>query len=135
MSFNCAASWRFQFVYFALNAIHLYPIPPATAYYESLHEVPLIANLIGRKKLYEMNKVISDTAEYGCYLFSHECVPLLKDFMQKIDTDVIGKGLELADAGVDNAELITVNEAIRSHPIEVVGKELRKHMTAMKKAI
>ncbi|MDD9890204.1 MAG: ketol-acid reductoisomerase [Gammaproteobacteria bacterium] len=106
-----------------------------SAYYESLHEVPLIANLIGRKKLYEMNKVISDTAEYGCYLFSHECVPLLKDFMQKIDTDVIGKGLELADAGVDNAELITVNEAIRSHPIEVVGKELRKHMTAMKKAI
>jgi ketol-acid reductoisomerase len=42
-----------------------------SAYYESLHEVPLIANLIGRKKLYEMNKVISDTAEYGCYLFSH----------------------------------------------------------------
>ena len=36
-----------------------------SAYYESLHEVPLIANLIGRKKLYEMNKVISDTAEYG----------------------------------------------------------------------
>src|SRR5690606_16270161 len=34
----------------------------ASAYYESLHEVPLIANLIGRKKLYEMNKVISDTA-------------------------------------------------------------------------
>ncbi len=106
-----------------------------SAYYESLHEVPLIANLIGRKKLYEMNKVISDTAEYGCYLFSHECVPLLEDFMKKIDTDVIGKGLELADAGVDNAELIAVNDAIRAHPIEVVGKELRKHMTAMKRAI
>ena len=38
---------------------------------------PLIANLIGRKKLYEMNKVISDTAEYGCYLFSNVAVPLL----------------------------------------------------------
>ncbi|MAK94409.1 MAG: ketol-acid reductoisomerase, partial [Gammaproteobacteria bacterium] len=88
-----------------------------SAYYESLHEVPLIANLIGRKKLYEMNKVISDTAEYGCYLFSHECVPLLKDFMKKIDIDVIGKGLKLADEGVDNAELIAANEAIRSHPI------------------
>ncbi|MYI01346.1 MAG: ketol-acid reductoisomerase, partial [Gammaproteobacteria bacterium] len=68
-----------------------------SAYYESLHEVPLIANLIGRKKLYEMNKVISDTAEYGCYLFSHECVPLLADFMSRIDTDVIGRGLQLAD--------------------------------------
>ena len=106
-----------------------------SAYYESLHEVPLIANLIGRKKLYEMNKVISDTAEYGCYLFSHECVPLLEEFMKKIDIDVIGKGLQLADEGVDNAELIAVNEAIRSHPIEVVGKELRSYMTAMKKVI
>ena len=106
-----------------------------SAYYESLHEVPLIANLIGRKKLYEMNKVISDTAEYGCYLFSHECVPLLEEFMKKIDTDVIGKGLQLADEGVDNAELIKVNDAIRSHPIEVVGKKLRSYMTAMKKVV
>jgi ketol-acid reductoisomerase len=106
-----------------------------SAYYESLHEVPLIANLIGRKKLYEMNKVISDTAEYGCYLFSHECVPLLADFMKKIDIDVIGQGLQLMDAGVDNAELIAVNDSIRSHPIEVVGKKLRRYMTAMKKAI
>jgi len=106
-----------------------------SAYYESLHEVPLIANLIGRKKLYEMNAVISDTAEYGCYLFSHACEPLLADFMKKIDTDVIGKGLQLADNNVDNAELIVVNDSIRSHPIEVVGKKLRSYMTAMKKVI
>lgn len=106
-----------------------------SAYYESLHEVPLIANLIGRKKLYEMNKVISDTAEYGCYLFSHECIPLLAHFMTKIDTDVIGKGIHLSNFGVDNAELIEVNEDIRSHSIEVVGKRLRKYMTAMKKVI
>ena len=106
-----------------------------SAYYESLHEVPLIANLIGRKKLYEMNKVISDTAEYGCYLFSHECIPLLAHFMTKIDTDVIGKGIHLSNFSVDNAELIEVNEDIRSHSIEVVGKRLRKYMTAMKKVI
>jgi ketol-acid reductoisomerase len=106
-----------------------------SAYYESLHEVPLIANLIGRKKLYEMNKVISDTAEYGCYLFSHACVPLLEDFMKKIDVDVIGKGLQLADNNVDNSELIAVNDSISSHPIEVVGKKLRSYMTAMKKVI
>jgi len=106
-----------------------------SAYYESLHETPLIANLIGRKKLYEMNKVISDTAEYGCYLFSHACVPLLQDFMKKVDTDVIGKGLSTADNGVDNAELIIVNQSIRNHPIEHIGKKLRSYMTAMKKAI
>ena len=106
-----------------------------SAYYESLHEVPLIANLIGRKKLYEMNEVISDTAEYGCYLFSHECVPLLADFMKNVDTDVIGKGLQSSDMGVDNSHLISINDSIRSHPIERVGKRLRKHMTSMKKAI
>ncbi|CDL28117.1 Ketol-acid reductoisomerase [Escherichia coli ISC7] len=39
-----------------------------SAYYESLHELPLIANTIARKRLYEMNVVISDTAEYGNYL-------------------------------------------------------------------
>jgi len=106
-----------------------------SAYYESLHEVPLIANLIGRKKLYEMNKVISDTAEYGCYLFAHECSPLLSDFMSDIDIDVIGEGPQLQDNEVDNAELIAVNEAVRNHPIEIVGKKLRSHMTAMKKVI
>lgn len=106
-----------------------------SAYYESLHEVPLIANLIGRKKLYEMNKVISDTAEFGCYLFSHECKPLLADFMTRIDTDVIGKGLQLSDTSVDNTELIAINENIRSHSIEIVGTRLRKYMTAMKKVI
>ncbi|WP_439100679.1 ketol-acid reductoisomerase [Congregibacter sp.] len=102
-----------------------------SAYYESLHETPLIANTIARKKLYEMNVVISDTAEYGCYLFDHACRPLLADFMKDIETDVIGNGLG-DDNTVDNQELIRVNEAIRSHPVETVGTMLRGHMTAMK---
>jgi ketol-acid reductoisomerase len=102
-----------------------------SAYYESLHETPLIANLIARKKLYEMNVVISDTAEYGCYLFDHACRPLLADFMASVETDVIGTGMG-GDNGVDNRELIAVNEAIRSHPVEIVGRTLRGYMTAMK---
>ena len=105
-----------------------------SAYYESLHETPLIANTIARKKLYEMNVVISDTAEYGCYLFDHACRPLLADFMSKIDTDVIGGGIA-GDNGVDNAELIAVNEAIRKHPVETVCKTLRGYMTAMKRIV
>ncbi|HOV38041.1 MAG TPA: ketol-acid reductoisomerase, partial [Spirochaetales bacterium] len=105
---------------------------PESAYYESLHEVPLIANLISRKKLYEMNKVISDTAEYGCYLFDNRARPLLADFMSKIDTDLIGKGLQFKDTAVPNKELVRTNEEIRNHPVEIVGKVLRSHMTAMK---
>ena len=106
-----------------------------SAYYESLHETPLIANTIARKKLYEMNIVISDTAEYGCYLFDHACKPLLTEFMKDIDTDVIGKGLGLENNGVDNQVLIAVNEEIRNHPVEYIGDELRHHMTAMKKIV
>ncbi|MBC2840460.1 ketol-acid reductoisomerase [Robiginitalea sp. SC105] len=104
-----------------------------SAYYESLHETPLIANTIARKKLFEMNRVISDTAEYGCYLFDHACKPLLKDFMAKVSTDVIGKSYGSGkDNGVDNARLIAVNKALRSHPVEIVGARLRASMTAMK---
>ena len=107
-------------------------IKEESAYYESLHEVPLIANLIARKKLYEMNVVISDTAEYGCYLFANAAVPLLKDFMAQLDTQAIGEGLDDEDNGVDNLELIDVNGAIRNTTIELVGEELRMHMSAMK---
>ena len=108
-------------------------IKEESAYYESLHETPLIANTIARKKLYEMNATISDTAEYGCYLYNHACLPLLSDFMTRIDTDVIGRGMEVPDNGVDNQQLIEVNATIRSHPVEGIGQTLRGYMSAMKR--
>ena len=104
-----------------------------SAYYESLHETPLIANTIARKKLFEMNRVISDTAEYGCYLFDHACKPLLGNFMKTVDTDVIGKAYAKDNGqGVDNGKLIEVNKALREHPVEKIGTFLRASMTAMK---
>ena len=110
-------------------------IKEESAYYESLHETPLIANLIARKKLFEMNSIISDTAEYGCYLYNHACGPLLSRFMDKIDTDVIGRGLGLNDNSVDNQRLIEVNASIRDHSVEHIGRTLRAHMGAMKKIV
>ena len=107
-----------------------------SAYYESLHETPLIANTIARKKLYEMNATISDTAEYGCYLFDHACKPLLTDFMKGIDTDVIGAAFGAGkNNGVDNQQLILVNDEIRYHPVEIIGSELRESMTDMIKIV
>jgi len=106
-----------------------------SAYYESLHETPLIANCIARNKLYEMNVVISDTAEYGNYLFSHAAVPMLSDFVSKLSLEDLGEGLAAASNGVDNVRLIEVNEAIRSHSVEAIGKELRGYMTDMKKIV
>lgn len=83
-----------------------------------------------------MNRVISDTAEYGCYLFDHACRPLLADFMKKIDSDVIGKPFNAGkDNHTDNMELIEINDEIRYHDIEIVGAELRDAMTAMKAII
>jgi ketol-acid reductoisomerase len=110
-------------------------IKEESAYYESLHETPLIANTIARKKLFEMNRIISDTAEYGCYLFDHAAKPMLTDFMKGIKTDVIGAGLQVKDSGVDNKQLIDINEIIRYHPVEMVGYELRASMTAMTKIV
>ncbi|WP_406641820.1 ketol-acid reductoisomerase [Pectobacterium brasiliense] len=103
-----------------------------SAYYESLHELPLIANTIARKRLYEMNVVISDTAEYGNYLFANAAVPLLKDaFMASLQPGDLGKAV--AGTEVDNAQLRDVNEAIRNHPIETVGHTLRGYMKDMKR--
>ncbi|APS39229.1 ketol-acid reductoisomerase [Salegentibacter sp. T436] len=104
-----------------------------SAYYESLHETPLIANTIARKKLFEMNRIISDTAEYGCYLFDHSAKPLIKDYVNGLPKEVIGHSFGTEYTGVDNQQLIAVNDEIRQHPVEKVGGRLRKAMTAMKK--
>ncbi len=103
-----------------------------SAYYESLHETPLIANCVARNRLYEMNVIISDTAEYGNYLFSHAAVPLLKDFVNSLTSAEIGEGLKLSSNSVDNQKLVAINASIRNHPVEIVGKKLRGYMTSMK---
>ncbi len=108
-------------------------ILPESAYYESLHETPLIANTIARKRLYEMNVVISDTAEYGNYLFANVAVPLLREqLMPNLGTDLIGAGSNASSQSVDNMALAQANQAIRNHPVEQVGTELRGYMTDMK---
>ncbi|MDO2949241.1 ketol-acid reductoisomerase [Aeromonas simiae] len=104
-----------------------------SAYYESLHELPLIANTVARKRLYEMNVVISDTAEYGNYLFANAAVPLLREhFMPTLQAGDLGQPATSGNA-VDNAALIRANEAIRNHPIEAIGQVLRGYMKDMKR--
>ena len=106
-----------------------------SAYYESLHETPLIANCIARNKLYEMNVVISDTAEYGNYLFTHAAVPLLQDHANSLTLEDLGGGLTDSSNAVDNIRLIEVNDAIRDHDVEIIGHELRGYMTDMKRIV
>ena len=106
-----------------------------SAYYESLHETPLIANCIARNKLYEMNVVISDTAEYGNYLFTHAAVPLLQAHADVLTLEDLGGGLTDPSNTVDNIRLIEVNDAIRDHDVEIIGHELRGYMTDMKRIV
>lgn len=80
-------------------------------YYELLYELLLIVNIIVRKKLFEMNCVIFDIVEYGCYLFDYVCKLLLIEFMKKVEINIIGK-LFLIFNGVDNIVLIVVNKEI-----------------------
>ncbi len=103
-----------------------------SAYYESLHELPLIANTIACKRLYEMNVVISDTAEYGNYLFANVAGPI----MQKALVPTLRKG----DIGeptptveIDNITLRDVNDEIRNHSVELIGQELCGYMKDMKR--
>lgn len=105
-------------------------ITQESAYYESLHELPLIANTIARKRLYEMNLVISDTAEYGSYLFYNSAVFLLTNFMNTLQYGDLGN--KLSDNKINNTYLNSLNTKIRNHPIEIVGKQLRSYMTNMK---
>lgn len=108
-------------------------ITPESAYYESLHELPLIANTIARKRLYEMNMVISDTAEYGNYLFFNTALPLLQKKLLPIlklgDLDLYFKNI---NGKISNVLLRDVNEMIRNHSIEKIGLKLRGYMKNMK---
>uniref|UniRef100_A0A451DFV3 Ketol-acid reductoisomerase (NADP(+)) n=1 Tax=Buchnera aphidicola (Cinara pseudotsugae) TaxID=2518978 RepID=A0A451DFV3_9GAMM len=108
-------------------------ITPASAYYESLHELPLITNTISRKRLYEMNLVISDTAEYGSYLFSERAIPILNKFVRTVRSDDLGESIE--NQSISNQELQYVNDIVSNHAIEKIGRRLRLYMNDMKSTI
>lgn len=104
-------------------------ISAESAYYESLHELPLIANTIARKRLFEMNVVISDTAEYGSYLFANIAYPTLESkVLDKLDGSVMGHCSLSKLQRPTYEKLQAMNRAITEHPVELVGKKLREYM-------
>ncbi|WP_343182528.1 ketol-acid reductoisomerase [Buchnera aphidicola] len=103
---------------------------PESAYYESLHELPLIANTVSRKRFHEMNLVISDTAEYGSYLFTFRSISILRSFINVLPKEDIG--MEYPNKNISNLDLQKIYENIANHPIENIGKKLRKNMINMK---
>jgi len=105
---------------------------PELAYFEVLHELKLIVDLMYRGGLEYMRHSISDTAEWGDYVTGPRIVTdATKKAMKEVLTDIqSGKFAErfIADQNSGRKEFEGFRAKERGHQIEKVGAELRKSM-------
>ena len=110
---------------------------PVNAYFECLHEMKLIVDLIYEGGLATMRNSISNTAEYGDYITGPKIItPETKKAMQGILADIqSGKFADdfLADSKAGQPFLKAKREEFAKHDVEKVGAELRKLMSWIKK--
>lgn len=110
---------------------------PEIAYFECLHELKLIVDLIQEGGLGYMRFSVSDTAEYGDYTRGPRIVnQQTREEMRKILSEVQSgqfarEWIEENKSGRKN--FLAMREAARHQPIEEVGRELRELMTFLKK--
>ena len=105
---------------------------PESAYFEVLHELKLIVDLIYRGGLAYMRYSISDTAEWGDYVsgprvINDESRKAMKQILTEIQDGTFAKRF-LADQNSGRKEFLAFREAEAKHPIEIVGKQLRAAM-------
>ena len=109
---------------------------PVNAYFECLHEMKLIVDLIYEGGFQKMRNSISNTAEYGDYYAGPRVItPETKEAMKQILADIqSGKFADefLADSKNGQKFLKEYREAAAVHPIEPVGAELRNLMSWLK---
>ncbi|MGI5971238.1 MAG: ketol-acid reductoisomerase [Oscillospiraceae bacterium] len=106
---------------------------PENAYFECVHEMKLIIDLINKGGVAMMNYSISDTAEYGEYVSGSRVLPYeeTKKNMKAVLTDIQnGKfaGQWIAENRNGRTFFNSCRAALSKHPMEVVGAELRKNM-------
>ena len=109
---------------------------PEIAYFEVLHELKLIVDLIYNGGLSYMRYSVSDTAEYGDYTRGPRVIDdLVRDEMSQILAE-IQDGTFARDWILENQAGRPVYNALKrmeaEHPIELVGRELRKMMPWLK---
>ncbi|HLH41731.1 MAG TPA: ketol-acid reductoisomerase [Bryobacteraceae bacterium] len=110
---------------------------PEMAYFECLHEVKLIVDLIYEGGLSYMRYSVSDTAEYGDYTRGPRIVNAqTRAEMKKILSEI--QSGEFARAWIEENKtgrknFLAMREAAQNQPIEKVGAELRKMMTFLKR--
>mgnify|MGYP001548262897 CR=1 FL=1 len=105
---------------------------PEIAYFECLHELKLIVDLIYRGGLAYMRYSISDTAEWGDYVsgprvINDESKKAMKAILTEIQDGTFAKRF-LADQNSGRREFMAFREAEAKHPVEIVGKQLRASM-------
>lgn len=109
---------------------------PEMAYFEVLHEMKLIVDLIYEGGIGNMNYSISDTAEYGGYLSGPRIIDeSVKQKMKDVLTDIqdgtfVGQLLKNIEGG--NKDLEARRAKIAEHPIEKTGAQLRDLMSWVK---
>ncbi|ALU40444.1 ketol-acid reductoisomerase [Kocuria flava] len=103
---------------------------PEIAYFEVLHELKLIVDLMVEGGIAKQRWSISDTAEYGDYVSGPRVIsPAVKENMKAVLADIqdgtfAKRFIEDQDAGAP--EFRKLREKEEQHPIEVTGRELRK---------
>ena len=106
---------------------------PEMAYFECLHEMKLIVDLIYEGGMANMNYSISDTAEFGGYLSGPRLIDegvkdRMRDVLRDIQDGTFTKRL-VENVKNGNKELEDLRAKVSSHPIEKTGKELRSMMS------
>ncbi|AWB82057.1 ketol-acid reductoisomerase [Corynebacterium yudongzhengii] len=109
---------------------------PEMAYFEVLHELKLIVDLLFEGGIENMNYSVSDTAEFGGYLSGPRVIDdSTKEHMKEILSDIqdgtFTKRL-LANIEGGNKELEGLRAKIAEHPIEKTGAKLRDMMSWVK---
>ena len=109
---------------------------PEMAYFECLHEMKLIVDLIYEGGIANMNYSVSDTAEFGGYLSGPRVIDEgAKDRMREILKDIQdGTFTKRLVANVEggNKELEGLRDQVAQHPIEKTGAQLRDMMSWVK---
>lgn len=106
---------------------------PEVAYFECLHEMKLIVDLMYQGGMAAMRYSISDTAEYGDYMIGNRIVTEeTKKEMKKVLTEIQDGTFArnwLIENQVGRPQFNAMRRMEAEHPIEKVGKELREMMS------
>ncbi|MGX9929931.1 ketol-acid reductoisomerase [Virgibacillus salarius] len=112
---------------------------PEVAYFECLHEMKLIVDLLYEGGLENMRYSISDTAQWGDFvsgprIINDETKQRMKEILSEVQSGAFAKGW-ISENQANRPQFTAINAKENQHPIEKVGKELRELMPFVKQPL